>query len=842
MILSGILLTPTGVPYSNSLVRITANNTSPDVLMFVTKDFKTDIDGEYEIDVPNGWYKVSVFVNDYHAFTSIGNIEITDDTTETTINALLMVGQTAHSDPLVAQVAADAASALASKNAAAISATNSTNSATASANSAIASQTSAVASQTSATNSANSASSASTFAGVSTTKATEASTSAQDSLDSANAAEASAVYTEGLLSTKADIADLSNNFDHLKGAALIGIDLDGTPATIYSILGDSRVPIELFGAVGDYDPNTQIGTDCTPAFLAAEASGLPIKLKRNKKYMITDTIHAWSSMDILGDDSYSPAIYCKFPSSGKLFFASPFTGPRLKNISLKGFTVARIGTHAEHGILLDNTDGLFLDLKVISDGTALGGAVGVSAFYPYNRPSTNCYGKLICEKGGNFGLQYGNVDHGSMQVFSTDTMREVIGIEPYTLGKYDFTTSSANALTLTAHGLTTGYPLIYSRQNNTAITGFGRANYYFAIVVDANTIKVAETKEDAITGTYKTIGAFTGTHRLYKCGIASNIEVLPSALSVGDVPAAGSATGVAIIAAASGGYHEHVVMRGVDIIERNPTSGSHSFSVYGAQNASIENCSAVGSKANAYMITSAFLNNVADVTGDISPTGGLELLPDVVVKDVTAYQFNGSGIRVNKGKAIVEGCYLHSGVDGASGISISTDSEGSKGARARYNTVNVPLGTSYDFITGVGNRDENSTARRDYSSKRINTASQTISKNLTTTGNVVGTCVSQDGTATNFSGVLFITVKQVDANASETAHYILQVAKGATSLAPQLVTVSAVGLLTGAGGTFPSFTWSIDASSQLKATPIGSTNPNATWNFFTSTLGDLYVS
>jgi hypothetical protein len=107
---------------------------------------------------------------------------------------------------------------------------------------------------------------------------------------------------------------------------------------------------------------------------------------------------------------------------------------------------------------------------------------------------------------------------------------------------------------------------------------------------------------------------------------------------------------------------------------------------------------------------------------------------------------------------------------------------------------------------------------------------------------VVGTCVSQDGTATNFSGVLFITVKQVDANASETAHYILQVAKGATSLAPQLVTVSAVGLLTGAGGTFPSFTWSIDASSQLKATPIGSTNPNATWNFFTSTLGDLYVS
>lgn len=176
MILSGILLTPTGEPYKNSLVRITANNTSPDVLMFVTKDFKTDTDGEYEIDVPNGWYKVSVFVNDYHAFTSIGNIEITDDTTETTINALLMIGQTAHSDPLVAQVAADAASALVSKNAAAVSATNAANSAT---------------------SSASSASSASTSATTAATKAAEAVVSAQDAQNSAELAAS-------LLSTKTD--------------------------------------------------------------------------------------------------------------------------------------------------------------------------------------------------------------------------------------------------------------------------------------------------------------------------------------------------------------------------------------------------------------------------------------------------------------------------------------------------------------------------------------------------------------------------------------------------------------------------------------------------------------
>jgi hypothetical protein len=106
MILSGILLTPTGLPFSNSLVRITANITSPDVLQFVQRDFKTDVDGAYSIDVPNGWYSVSVFSIDFRAYTSIGNIEITDATTQTTINELLMIGQTAHSDPLVAQVAA----------------------------------------------------------------------------------------------------------------------------------------------------------------------------------------------------------------------------------------------------------------------------------------------------------------------------------------------------------------------------------------------------------------------------------------------------------------------------------------------------------------------------------------------------------------------------------------------------------------------------------------------------------------------------------------------------------------------------------------------------------------
>ena len=206
MILSGILLTPTGVPYKNSSVRITANNTSEQVLMFVQKDFKTDVDGAYEIDVPNGWYHVSVYSFEYRGYTNIGNIEITDETTQTTLNELLMLDQTAHSDGLAQQVAEDAASALASKNAAAVSASqaavsaaNAQNSSTASSTSATSSANSATASQTSAVASANSASSASTSATTATTKASEAATSAQDALSSANAASISATTALAVL-------------------------------------------------------------------------------------------------------------------------------------------------------------------------------------------------------------------------------------------------------------------------------------------------------------------------------------------------------------------------------------------------------------------------------------------------------------------------------------------------------------------------------------------------------------------------------------------------------------------------------------------------------------------
>lgn len=116
MILSGILLNPIGEAWANQSVKLTSNLTSDNVLQYVSKEFITDSTGFYEVDIPNGFYSVSVFAGRFN--TSIGNILISEDTTQQTINELLMLGQVAQSPTVYRQVAENAASALASKVAA----------------------------------------------------------------------------------------------------------------------------------------------------------------------------------------------------------------------------------------------------------------------------------------------------------------------------------------------------------------------------------------------------------------------------------------------------------------------------------------------------------------------------------------------------------------------------------------------------------------------------------------------------------------------------------------------------------------------------------------------------
>lgn len=162
MILSGILLNPIGEAWANQSVKLTSNLTSDNVLQYVSKEFNTDSTGFYEVDIPNGFYSVSVFAGRLN--TSIGNILISEDTTQQTINELLMLGQVAQSPTVYRQVAENAASALASK----IAAQEAEQGAESSAESALTSQTSA----------SSSATQAQTSATLATQKATESATSA----------------------------------------------------------------------------------------------------------------------------------------------------------------------------------------------------------------------------------------------------------------------------------------------------------------------------------------------------------------------------------------------------------------------------------------------------------------------------------------------------------------------------------------------------------------------------------------------------------------------------------------------------------------------------------------
>ena len=102
MLIAGTLLTPTGDPMVGAKLRLTASNTSSDVLKFTSKEFTTDESGNYSIDVPHGRYHVERYDDKFRSYLSIGVITISHDTQLNDLTSLLMVEQsTAPRDPLL---------------------------------------------------------------------------------------------------------------------------------------------------------------------------------------------------------------------------------------------------------------------------------------------------------------------------------------------------------------------------------------------------------------------------------------------------------------------------------------------------------------------------------------------------------------------------------------------------------------------------------------------------------------------------------------------------------------------------------------------------------------------
>ncbi len=633
--------------------------------------------------------------------------------------------------------------------------------------------------------------------------------------------------------------DLANSTDPAKGAALVGM----MGFNLYDYLRQNRVPIESFGAVGDYNPDTLVGTDNTAAFALAIASGLKIQLKRNAKYMITGDTIVQSGMDWYGDENYSPEIYPKFSSSGKIMLRTPLSGPVIENVSVRGITFARIGQNAEHGILVDNFDGFNLDVKVTASPTALGGAICIAGIYPFNKPSRNGTIKSFVDYGGNFGVQIGNLDIGTVEVQSTNSMREVIGLEPQALARFDFTQSNvaADIITIVGHGLTTGYPLLYSPQSNASIPALTRPDYWFAIVVDSNRIKLASSKELALGGVNVSLGAFSGTHVLLKCGICRDVVILPSNIDVGDVPVAGTLTGVVDFTSASGGYHEGITVNPITVVERNPTSGSHGIFIAGAHNITVNDFQSIGCKLTGALVDIAFVNNVFAESGNIAPSPAMGCRPkNIIMNNPVVREFKLIGINVRDGECEVRGAYAHSELGGITGLQLGSSAT-LRNSRIINSIADCPNGTGLNLGAFDGNnRDLNVVALRNRKITRVN--EQSLFKSVVGAPNPVVGLTSQSGAVSTYAGQLYVLARNSTTESANVAAYWLDIMLQTTGGVPVVAVVHSSGLTGGTGASSPSFTFSIDGSNNLVATPVGSTSTTATWNFYINAVGDLALT
>ena len=181
---------------------------------------------------------------------------------------------------------------------------------------------------------------------------------------------------------------------------------------------------------------------------------------------------------------------------------------------------------------------------------------------------------------------------------------------------------------------------------------------------------------------------------------------------------------------------------------------------------------------------------------------------------------------------------VKSNITGAIGIRQSATSE-AEGSFAESNTVECVNGTAFDLIEGRNNRDVLNPSVFNKEISRSGNVYNEFSVNLTSTSGVVCSLADINTDTSNYSGTLHITAKPTDSGSTETSSYFLNVVKKASGPDGELAVISELGLITGGGTSHPSFTWTIDASNNLIATVIASTEPNRTWFFWISSQGDL---
>lgn len=468
------------------------------------------------------------------------------------------------------------------------------------------------------------------------------------------------------------------------------------------------IDFESLGGVGDGNIITGSGTDNAAAFARAVdygEQGYQVIFPAAKVFRTSRTIPV-HEMDWKGDMANPPIIFGWFANRG-----NPIIGrsrsPERKHASISGIRFHRCGPNPEHGIIVDNMASFDFDGWVTAiyaaDGHVRGGAIGVSPFQPAHRPSSHVNVKARISNAANFGVQFGNVSDASVQVFAENCIREVIGIEPYCLGVLDFNTVdvSGDSITLHKHGLAPGHPLIYVPLTaDEPITGLPVANYWFAVVDDENTIRLAASERDAASGNVVRLGEVpAGLHRVYICGVAERIAFLPSRINNINPPTQNvtrSLDGVVVLTATSGGYVRDIDTGHVTISDIDNRAAGYCVTLLGLWNIKISGFSLTGGRIGGIRVGRGTLGGLRGADGSpINPPKITRLLPrGISVEDNRITGFPVHGINVLDSEATILGNVISTRSKTATGISIPQRS-GKAAHSGTANKVSVPNGEAY---------------------------------------------------------------------------------------------------------------------------------------------------
>ena len=109
---------------------------------------------------------------------------------------------------------------------------------------------------------------------------------------------------------------------------------------------------------------------------------------------------------------------------------------------------------------------------------------------------------------------------------------------------------------------------------------------------------------------------------------------------------------------------------------------------------------------------------------------------------------------------------------------------------------------------------------------------------VTAANTPVFTMTSAKSGTNNFSGLLMLEAKFQDTESTNNSSWVFHVSKH--PLGVSITKISEQGLLTGGSANHTSFTWSIDSTGKLLATPVGSTS--GTFFFYAAYIGNLRLA